>query len=74
MLDSGTKNLFKLIKDTKIRRIEPYYNSNFLNEKINLIQAFDEEINQQSENLKPNLYLSYNELHEAKKFLVVVAK
>jgi hypothetical protein len=67
VFDASTKNLFKLIKDTKIKRIEPYYNSNFLNEKINLVQAFDEEINQQSENLKPNLYLSYKELHEAKK-------
>jgi ADP-heptose:LPS heptosyltransferase len=64
--DTQTKGLFEKIKDTKIIKPEPYYNSNFLNERINMIQSFDEEINGTSENTKPNLYFSKFELNNAK--------
>jgi ADP-heptose:LPS heptosyltransferase len=64
--DSQTKGLFERIKDTKIIKPEPYFNTNFLNERINMIQSFDEEINGTSENIKPNIYLSKFELNNAK--------
>ena len=32
--DSSTKGLFEKIKNTKIIKPEPYYNSNYLNNKI----------------------------------------
>lgn len=62
-IDANTKGLFDRIKDTKIIKPEPYYNSNFNNERINLIQAFDEEINEVPGNLsKPKLKFSSVEL------------
>lgn len=64
--DSQTKGLFEQIKDTKILKPEPYYNSKFLNEQINMIQAFDEEINETTENIKPNLYFSKFELNNVR--------
>jgi ADP-heptose:LPS heptosyltransferase len=64
--DSQTKGLFERIKDTKIIKPEPYYNSKFLNEQTNMIQAFDEEINGTTENIKPNLYFSKFELNNVK--------
>lgn len=66
IFDAQTKNLFDKIKDTKILKPEPYYNSNFLNERINLIQAFDEDINGTSDNRKPNLHFSKFELNNAR--------
>jgi len=69
IFDASFKDIYQEIKDSDIRKIEPYYNRNFLNEKINLVQAFDEEINNTSENLKPKIYLSKKELYDAKKVL-----
>lgn len=63
VFDSNTKGLFDRVKNTKIIKPEPYYNSNFLNERINMIQAFDEELNEDIGNLKkPSLYFSNVEL------------
>lgn len=61
--DAQTKGLFERIRDTKIIKPEPYYTSNFLNERTNLIQAFDEEINGTTNNDRPNLYFSKFELN-----------
>lgn len=66
IFDAQTKGLFEQVKDTKILKPEPYYNSKFLNEQINLIQAFDEEINGTLENTKPNLYFSKFELNNVR--------
>lgn len=57
------KGLFdSIIKNTKICAPEPYQNNRFYNQKISLIEAFDEEINKtkKHEDLEsvPNLYLS----------------
>jgi len=56
------KGLFDtLIRDSKICSPEPYHNNRFYNQKISLIQAFDEEINRTKKHDDlgiPNLYLS----------------
>jgi hypothetical protein len=56
------KGLFdSFIKNTKICSPEPYHNNRFYNQKISLVQAFDEEINKtkKHDDLEiPNLYLS----------------
>jgi hypothetical protein len=59
--DSETKGLFDLVKDTYILKPEPYYNSNYINEKIHLIQGFDEELNKESELNIPRLQLTHLE-------------
>lgn len=64
--DSNTKGIIEKVKNTKILKPEPYYNSNFLNERINMIQAFDEELNDTCENIKPNLFFSKFELNNVK--------
>lgn len=69
IIDVDTKDIYLKIKDTKIREIEPYYNSKFLNNKINLIQAFDEEINYTTENVIPRLYVTPAELLKARQNL-----
>lgn len=74
-IDANTKGLFDKIKDTKIIKPEPYYNVNFNNERINLIQAFDEEINEVPGNLsKPKLKFSSVELASVKDRLDVGRK
>ncbi|NDG30429.1 hypothetical protein EB118_10190 [bacterium] len=60
--DSEHKNLFQLIKNTKIIKPEPYYNINYNNERIHLVQAFDEELNSKSRMVIPRINLSYSEL------------
>lgn len=63
IIDSSTKGIFDKIKDTKIIKPEPYHNSNFLNERISMTEAFDEEINEVPGNLqKPKLKFSSVEL------------
>ena len=47
--DSNTKGIFQMIKDTKIIKPEPYYNTNYINSKINMADAFNEEINGDNE-------------------------
>jgi len=59
--DSETKGLFNIIKDTTILKPEPYYNSNYINERIHLIQGFDEELNKESVFTIPRLYLTHSE-------------
>jgi ADP-heptose:LPS heptosyltransferase len=67
--DVNTKGLYKLIKDTKIFKPEPYYNNRYLNEEIHLIDAFNEEINGDQEKLShPKIYLSDKEIKEARKY------
>ena len=61
--DVSTKGLFDIVKDSKIIRPEPYYNTDYINGRINLIDAFNQEINQDNEKLSiPKLYLTYVEL------------
>lgn len=57
------KGLFdSIIKNTKICSPEPYQNNRFYNQKISLIEAFDEEINKTKKHeyleAVPKLYLS----------------
>lgn len=62
VLDASTKNIYKLIKDTKIIKPEPYYNSEYLNGKISLADAWNQELNQDNETMPiPKLYLSRDE-------------
>lgn len=59
---ANQKGLFdSIIRNTKICSPEPYQNNRFYNQKISLIQAFDEEINKTKKHDDlgiPNLYLS----------------
>ena len=56
------KGLFdSIIRNTKICSPEPYHNNRFYNQKISLVEAFDEEINKTKKHNDldiPNLYLS----------------
>ena len=56
------KGLFdSIIRNTKICAPEPYQNNRFYNQKISLVEAFDEEINKTKKHDDigiPNLYLS----------------
>lgn len=45
------KGIFEQIKNTKIMKPEPYYNSDYLNGKINLIDAWNQEINGDKETM-----------------------
>lgn len=64
VLDAGSKGLFEKIKNTKILKPEPYYNSDYISGKINLIDAWNQEINNCRESLAvPKLYLSKAELY-----------
>jgi ADP-heptose:LPS heptosyltransferase len=64
LFDSQTKGLFERLKDTKIIKPEPYHNNNFINRRISLAQAFNEEINGTKEIVeKPRLYFSKAELN-----------
>jgi len=57
--DNQTKGLFNLIKDSKIYKPEPYYNTNYINGRISLADAFNEEINGDNEKMPiPKIYLS----------------
>lgn len=62
--DSNTKGLLNLIKSTKIIKPEPYYNSAYLSGQINLIDAWNQEIN--CDNIKldilPQIYLTNTEI------------
>jgi ADP-heptose:LPS heptosyltransferase len=60
--EANQKGLFELIIKNSVAKVpEPYYNYRFYNQKISLIEAFDEEINATLNNQDlsiPNLYLS----------------
>jgi len=61
--DVNTKGLFDRIKDTKIIKPEPYHNTNYINERISLADAFNEEINGDNEKMPvPRIHLSPSEL------------
>lgn len=67
IFDSGTKGLFDKIKDTKIIKPEPYYNTDFLNGRISMMEAFNREINGDGVEIKkPKLHLTKFELNSAK--------
>ena len=62
VFDMHSKGIFERIKNTKIIKPEPYYNSNYLNGAISLIDAWHEEINDSKEKLpRPSIYLSDKE-------------
>ena len=67
VFDSNTKGLFERIKDSKIVKPEPYYNTNYINDKISMADAFNEEINGDNEKMPPpRIYLSSTELKNGK--------
>jgi len=67
VFDSQTKGLFNRIKDSKIIKIEPYYNSDYINGRINLADAFNQDINNDKEKMPvPKIYLSEQELRNGK--------
>ena len=67
IFDASTKGLFDKIKDTKIIKPEPYYNTDFINNKISIAEAFNREINGEDVTIKkPKLYFSKSELYNAK--------
>lgn len=66
IVDNSTKGLFNRIKDTKIIKPEPYYNSDYLNGKINLADAWNQEINGDNEKMPiPRLFFKKDELKKA---------
>jgi len=57
--DNTTKGLFERIRHTKILKPEPYFNTNYINEKTNMATAFNEEINNDpTVPGKPRIYLT----------------
>lgn len=58
VFDDSTKGLFDKIKDTKVFKPEPYYNSAYNNGQINLVEAFNLEINAVLEFSKPILHVT----------------
>lgn len=63
VFDNSTKNLFHRIKDSVILKPEPYFNSDYLNGKINLADAFNQVINHDKEKMYvPKLYLAQQEI------------
>jgi len=70
IIDASTKGTFDILKKTKIIKPEPYYNNDFINGRINLIDAFNREINGDSETMrKPKIYLTKAELNAALNFI-----
>ena len=69
VFDNYYKGLFQKIKDTKILKPDPYFNSDYLNGRINLLDAWNQEINNDKESMPiPKLYLSQQELINNGKF------
>ena len=68
-----TKGLFDLvIKNNKLKSPEPYHLHSYYNQKKNLVEAFDEEINNTNDHSdldKPNLFLHTNEIFNANKLI-----
>lgn len=65
--DPMSKGILNKIKYTKIYKPEPYYNSSYLQGKINLIDAWNQEINGDTESLNlPKIYLTSSELASMK--------
>ena len=67
VFDSQTKGLFEKLRNTQIIKLEPYFNNNFINQRINLIQAFNEDLNGSIEVMeKPRLHFSRMEINAVK--------
>ena len=68
-----TKGLFDLvIKNTKLKSPEPYHLNSYYNQRKNLVEAFDEEINltdDHSDLGKPNLFINSYEFLTCKKLI-----
>lgn len=65
IFDNNTKGIYCKIKDTKILKPEPYFNSDYLNGKISLIQAWNQEINGCNELLDvPKIHLKTEEIRK----------
>ena len=63
IFDSNYKDIYNKIKNTKIIKPEPYFNSDYLNGRISLIDAWNQEINGDNEKLGiPKIYLSKDEI------------
>lgn len=62
--DSNTKGLLNLLKNTRIIKPEPYYNNAYLAGEIHLIDAWNQEINNETDkiNILPKIYLSNTEI------------
>lgn len=75
VFDNQTKGNFDRIKDTKIIRPEPYYNSDYLNERISLADAFNQEINGDKDKMPiPKIYLNRHEMEVGNKVRVAKKK
>lgn len=57
------KGIFDIIKHTKIVKPEPYYNSDYINGKISLLDAWNQEINGDNESMSiPKIELRQDEI------------
>jgi len=62
IFDNHTKDLFNRIKNTKIIKPDPYYNIDFLNGKIHLVDAWNQEINGDKDPMPvPKMYIQEHE-------------
>lgn len=68
IFDQNSKGIIDLIKHTKIIKPEPYYNSDYICGKIHLIDAWNQEINNNKENILsiPQLCLTKAEIDSAR--------
>lgn len=68
VFDNNTKGMLDRIRHSRITKPEPYYNNDYINQKINLIDAFNQEINGNNDHMPiPKIYLSRAELENGKK-------
>ena len=64
VMDNNLKGLFDIIKDTRIMKPEPYFCSDYMNAKINLIDAWNQAINHDAVSMPiPKIYLSQKEIN-----------
>jgi len=64
VIDNNTKGLFELIKHSKIIKPEPYFNTNYINSKTHLSQAWNEVVNFKETDIQvPKIFLSKFELN-----------
>lgn len=73
VLGAHQKDLFNsVIKKSKVRAPEPYHNHYFFNQKINLVQAFDQEINETDMHADLNYSCLYLSRYEIEKFKEII--
>jgi hypothetical protein len=64
VFDWNTKGIFEKIKDTHIIKPDPYYNSDYLNGKINMMDAWNQVINNDKDVMPiPKIKLRKDELY-----------